>query len=37
MTMPFSVKDAAMLTKAAIGDKITFQLHVTEATAGRQH
>ena len=30
MTMPFSVKDAAMLTKAAIGDKITFQLHVTE-------
>ena len=37
MTMPFSVKDAAMLTKAAIGDKITFQLHVTESDSWVDH
>ena len=30
MTMPFNVKDAALLTNAAVGAKITFQLHVTE-------
>lgn len=30
MTMPFRVKDPATLTNAAIGEKITFQLHVTE-------
>src|SRR5262245_50924168 len=30
MTMPFRVKDAAILTNLAIGRKITFQLHVTQ-------
>jgi protein SCO1/2 len=30
MTMPFRVKDAAILTNVAIGRKISFQLHVTE-------
>jgi protein SCO1/2 len=30
MTMPFSVKDAAILTNVTPGEKITFQLHVTE-------
>ena len=37
MTMPFSVKDAAMLTNAAIGDKIVFQLHVTENDSWVDH
>lgn len=30
MTMPFRVKDDAILTNVAVGEKITFQLHVTE-------
>lgn len=30
MTMPFKVKDAAILTNVVIGQKITFRLHVTE-------
>lgn len=37
MTMPFSVKDAAMLTNAVIGDKIAFQLHVTESDSWVDH
>ncbi len=37
MTMPFSVKDAAMLTNAAIGDRIVFQLHVTETDSWVDH
>jgi len=37
MTMPFSVKDAAMLTNAAIGDKVVFQLHVTETDSWVDH
>src|SRR5215470_8660110 len=37
MTMPFTVKDATMLTKAAIGDKISFQLHVTESDSWVDH
>jgi protein SCO1/2 len=31
MTMPFRVKDAALLTNAAVGDRISFELHVTVA------
>jgi len=30
MKMPFNVKDAAILAKVATGEKISFQLHVTE-------
>ncbi len=37
MTMPFLVKDAAMLTNAAIGDEIAFQLHVTENDSWVDH
>lgn len=37
MTMPFNVKDAALLTNAAIGDAITFQLHVTESDTWVDH
>ncbi len=37
MTMPFSVKDAAMLMKAAIGDKIAFELHVSESESWVNH
>ncbi|HTL58764.1 MAG TPA: SCO family protein [Candidatus Limnocylindrales bacterium] len=37
MTMPFSVKDDAMLTNAAIGDKIAFQLHVTQSDSWVDH
>ena len=37
MTMPFSVKDTASLTNAAIGDPIVFQLHVTENDSWVDH
>jgi protein SCO1 len=37
MTMAFSVKDAAMPTNASSGDKITFQLHVTENDSWVDH
>ena len=37
MTMPFRVKDAAMLTNSAVGDQITFQLHVTESDSWVDH
>jgi protein SCO1 len=37
MTMPFNVKDAAILTHVAIGEKITFQLHVTETESWVDH
>ena len=37
MTMPFSVKDAAILTNVAIGGKITFQLRVTETESWVDH
>jgi protein SCO1/2 len=37
MTMPFNVKDAASLTTLAIGDKVTFQLHVTESESWIDH
>lgn len=37
MTMPFSVKNAAMLTNAAIGDRIAFRLHVTESDSWVDH
>ena len=37
MTMPFSVKDAALLTNATIGDRIAFQLHVTESDSWVDH
>src|SRR5437868_5959565 len=30
MTMPFNLKDETILTNFAAGQKITFQLHVTE-------
>ena len=37
MTMPFSLKDDALLTNAAIGDKVVFQLHVTESDSWVDH
>jgi protein SCO1/2 len=37
MTMPFSVKSDAILLSAAIGDKIAFQLHVTESDSWVDH
>src|SRR5262249_34442998 len=37
MTMPFSVKDASLLTNAAIGDTIAFELHVTESDSWIDH
>jgi protein SCO1/2 len=39
MTMPFNVKDAALLTNlpAAVGRPITFQLHVTETESWVDH
>jgi protein SCO1 len=37
MTMPFRVKDVAILTNVAIGEKITFQLHVTETESWVDH
>lgn len=37
MTMPFNVKEAAILTKVAVGEKITFQLHVTETESWVDH
>jgi protein SCO1/2 len=37
MKMPFNVKDAAILTNAPIGEKITFQLHVTETESWIDH
>ena len=37
MTMPFNVKDAAILTNVAIGEKIAFQLHVTETESWVDH
>ena len=30
MTMPFKVKDSQELTAVAVGDRISFQLHVTQ-------
>src|SRR4051812_22036597 len=37
MTMPFRVKDAAILTSVAIGEQITFQLHLTETESWVDH
>ena len=37
MTMPFRVQDEAMLAKAAPGEKITFQLHLTETESWVDH
>ncbi|MDB6017442.1 MAG: Electron transport protein SCO1/SenC [Pedosphaera sp.] len=37
MTMPFNVKDSAILTNVAIGGKITFQLHVAETESWVDH
>ena len=37
MTMPFAVKDSATLSNAAIGDNISFQLHVTESDSWVDH
>jgi protein SCO1/2 len=37
MTMPFNVKDAAMLTNVAIGERITFQLHLAETKSWVDH
>jgi protein SCO1 len=37
MTMPFSVRDPALLTNAASGDTIRFQLHVTENESWVDH
>ena len=37
MTMPFRVKDTGVLTNAAIGDHIIFQLHVTEDDSWVDH
>jgi protein SCO1/2 len=37
MTMPFNVKDAGILANAAIGEKVTFQLHVTETESWIDH
>jgi protein SCO1/2 len=37
MTMPFQVKDAAILTNVAIGGKIAFQLHVSETESWIDH
>jgi protein SCO1/2 len=37
MTMPFTVKDTVMLTNAGIGDKVAFQLHVTESESWIDH
>lgn len=37
MTMPFRVKDPGTLTNAAIGEKITFQLHVTGTESWVDH
>lgn len=35
--MPFSVKDAALLTQVAIGDRIAFELHVSESDSWVDH
>lgn len=37
MTMPFRVKDDAILTNVATGEKITFQLHLTETESWVDH
>jgi len=37
MKMPFNLKDAAILTNAPIGEKIAFQLHVTETESWIDH
>src|SRR6266567_3536339 len=37
MTMPFNVKDDAILTNVAGGEKITFQLHVTKTESWIDH
>ena len=37
MTMPFNVKDAAIVTNVAIGEKIAFQLHLTETESWVDH
>ena len=37
MTMPFNAKDDAILTNVAPGNKITFQLHVTETESWIDH
>jgi len=37
MTMPFHVKNDAILTNVAPGEKVTFQLHVTETESWIDH
>jgi protein SCO1 len=37
MTMPFGVRDATLLTKAAIGERIAFELHVTGSDSWIDH
>ncbi len=37
MTMPFNIKDAGILTNVAVGDQVTFQLHVTETESWVDH
>jgi protein SCO1/2 len=37
MTMPFNVRDKAIPTNLAIGEQITFQLHVTETRSWIDH
>ena len=37
MTMPFSVRDVGMPTNVGIGDRIAFQLHVTENDSWVDH
>ena len=37
MTMPFNVKDAGIFTNVAIGEKITFQLHLTQTESWIDH
>jgi protein SCO1/2 len=37
MTMPFHVKDPAILTNVAMGQQITFQLHVAETESWVDH
>jgi len=37
MTMPFNIKDDAILTRVAPGEKVTFQLHITEAESWIDH
>ncbi len=37
MTMPFNVKDAAILTNVAAGEKIRFELHVSDSESWVDH